>query len=230
MQLAIDRDALELAFRLLLTCGCPVSDDEESRLHRIIESTPADTSIDYDEILHVFPPHANTPLQRLGDFSVWQAPTGIDTHTIDREQVVRHFSCSYHWHHVTANAIQNAYKKVRHVPTWFLAHMLLPVRVTGVDGDSCSAVYEYRDGRIVLANLYAPTTGGPQEDEIWAVHFAGLLCRLSEQEHQAAVLMLDANPLLRQFRDEVDSIDYCDFERYGDYQAQCRERHRAYYD
>ncbi len=230
MQLVIRRDALELVFRTLLTCGCPITESEERQVHDIMASTPSGEAIDYARILGIFRPNANTPFHRLADFAVWQAPIGVDPHVVNREHVIRHFSSSYHWSHVVAHSLQDAYKKVRHIASWFLAHMLLPVRITGVSGDALSALYEYDAGQIRLLNLFSPGRDQPRSDEIFAVHFAGLLCRLSPAEQQAASLMLETNSLLTGFRGEVEEIDYTNFERHGNYYLLCKERHGKYYD
>jgi hypothetical protein len=85
------------------------------------------------------------------------------------------------------------------------------------------------EGEICLANLCAPNGYHPRVGETWAVHFAGLLDRLTDTEKQVATLMTEANPLLVQFRKDVPAIDYSDFERHGDYRAFCMKRYRQYY-
>jgi hypothetical protein len=39
----------------------------------------------------------------------------------------------------------------------------------------------------------------------------------------------DTNALLTEFRREISTIDYVNFERYGDYRAVCIERHACYW-
>jgi len=41
--------------------------------------------------------------------------------------------------------------------------------------------------------------------------------------------MIETNPLLHQFREDVIEIDYSNFERHGDYLAFCRTRYQKYY-
>src|ERR1035437_1073061 len=229
MQLRITRDALDLVFRTLLTCGCPVTDAEERALFNLLKATPLTDTIEYVVVLDIFKPDANTVFHRLGDFTIWQAPTGVDQYSIEREHIVRHFASTFHWNQVVASGLVGAYKKVLHIPSWFLGDMLLPVRVTGVDGDVVSASYEYNGGEVRLSNLFAPNDYAPKPDETWAVHFAGLLDRLNPAEKQVATLMTETNSLLVQFREDVSVIDYADFERHGDYLAFCRKRYEKYY-
>lgn len=229
MQLQITREALDLVFRTLLTCECPVTSDEERAIFELLEASPVGESIDYARVLAVFKPNANTVFRRLGEFAMWQAHAGSDEYTVGREHVVRHFASTFHWNQVVASGLEGAYKKVLNIPTWFLGHMLLPARVTAVDGDTVSASYEYSGGEVVLSNLFAPHRHEPRPGEVWAVHFAGLLDRLTPEEQQVAVLLTEINPMLVQFRQDVASIDYADFERHGDYLALCRNRYRKYY-
>jgi hypothetical protein len=229
MQLQIDRDALELTFRTLLTCRCPVTDDEERAIFDILKSTPQEEPIDYDNVLDVFPPAANTVFNRLADFTVWQAPTDVDYYSVKRDHVIRHFASSYHWNQVVAHGLDGVYKKVKSIPSWFLGHMLLPAKIIGIDGELASASYEYDGGLIMLLNLYAPKMYNPKPDEIWAIHFAGLLDPLSVDEQKTAVLMIESNYMLVKLRQEVREIDYLNFERYEDYMSFCKKRHQKYY-
>jgi hypothetical protein len=229
MQLTIDRDALELTFRTLLTCRCPVTEDEEQAIFEILESTPHNESINYNKVLEIFPSEANTVFSRLADFSVWQAPTGVSLYCINRDHVIRHFASSYHWDQVVAQGLVGSYKKVKSIPSWFMGHMLLPSRVVSVEGETATASYEYEGGNIMLTNLFAPKMYNPKPGEIWAVHFAGLLGPLSVEEQKTAILMIESNNMLVNLREEITEIDYHDYERYIDYRAFCEERHQKYY-
>jgi hypothetical protein len=229
MELRIERDALDLVFRTLLTCECPVTDAEERAIYDLLKVTPAAGTIDYSLVLAVFKPNANTVFGRLREFTIWQAPADADQYSIGREHVVRHFASSFHWNHVVASGLEGAYKKVLHIPSWFLGHMLLPVKVTSVDGDVVSAYYEYDGGKVHLSNLFAPKDYAPRPDETWAVHFAGLLDRLNPTEMEVVRLMTETNHLLVQFRRDVSIIDYANFERHGNYLALCRRRYEKYY-
>ena len=125
--------------------------------------------------------------------------------------------------------MDDAYKKVCSISSWFVAHMLLPLRITEINDDTATAEYEYKKDKIKFINLYAPKLYNPKVDQLWAVHFAGLLCPLSDSENAAVTLMLESNSMLKKFRDEVEVIDYRNFERYGDYLSLCQERHKKYY-
>ncbi len=229
MKVRIDRGALDLTFRTLLSCKCPVTDKEEQQLFDLLSGMRDGDTLDYGLVLAVFKPNANTVFRRLHDFSVWMAPANSEDFTITREHALRHFACSFHWNQVVADGLSGAYKKVLFVPSWFMGHMLLPARITEVAGDVVHAVYEYDGGTIKLMNLFAPNVYQPDVGETWGVHFAALLDHISPEEDRIVRMLTETNPLLVEFRDDVEAIDYKSFERHGDYLDTCRARYTTYY-
>jgi len=232
MRLTIETRALELTFRMLLTCGCPVTKDEEKALFDLIQSFEGPQiprEIPYARVLSIFPAGTRTPFHRIRDFYVWQAPTAAESHRICRDHIIRHFASSYHWDHVVARGLEEGYGQVTSIASWFLGHMLLPARVVSVGRTHVSLVHTYPGGEIQLKGLFFPNAWPPAVDEIWAVHFAGLLDRLSPAECETARFMLEQNSALGTLRREVSQIDYRDFQRKGDYAAFCRTRYERYY-
>jgi len=229
MQVSIERGALDLTFRTLLSCQCPVTGDEERAVFDLLSGMSAGDTLDYALVLAIFKPNASTVFHRLAEFSVWMASASADEFTITRDHIVRHFASSFHWHQVVADGMRGAYRKVLSVPSWFIGHMLLPAKVVEVSDEALTAVYEYDGGSIRLTNLFRPNDYESKVGETWCVHFAALLDRITPEEEQLMRMLAETNPLLVQFRDDVDGIDYKDFERHGDYLAFCQKRHATYY-
>ncbi|MHB9004597.1 MAG: hypothetical protein ACYC6C_11145 [Coriobacteriia bacterium] len=229
MNIRIEREALDLTFRTLLSCKCPVTDKEEQELFELLSGMNDGEMLDYSRVLKVFKPNANTVFRRLGEFSAWMAPAEADEFVITRDHAIRHFASSFHWHQVVADGLTGAYKKVLFIPSWFMGHMLLPARITEVAGDTVTAVYEYDGGNIELTNLFAPNAYEPKVGEMWGVHFAALLDRITPEEDRLVRMLTDTNPLLVEFRTDVDEIDYKNFERHGDYLGTCQSRYATYY-
>ena len=230
MELSIETQAFELTFRMLLTCGCPVTPDEERRLFDLLVSSEKQASLSYDRILAIFPPHSGSPFHRIRDFYVWQAPAHQGAHLITRDLIIRHFASSFHWDQAVARGLEEGYGQIRSIAPWFVSHMLLPARVVLTTATHVSLSYDYPGGSVLLKNLFLPNDDPkPMGDEMWAVHFAGLLGRLPAKEEMTARFMLDQNAAFRDLRREVAGIDYLDFERKGDYAAFCRSRYKRYY-
>lgn len=229
MRVLIRQEALELTFRMLLSCQCPLTDEQEWALFdRVVVLKPGAT-LDCRELLAIFKPHENTPLHRLASFSVWMAPAGSREIVIEREHVLRHFASSYHWDHVVAPNLPAAYKKVVSIPTWFLSHVLLPVALERGGGGELNGIYCFDGGEIRLQNLFLAPEFADLDASVWGVHFASAITPLSSEEAVLVRMLGDANPLLIEFRREISTIDYSNFERYGDYRAICAERHACYW-
>jgi hypothetical protein len=229
MRISIRREAFELTFRMLLSCQCPLTDEQERALFDRLVALKSDDTIDCTELLSIFKPDENNAIRRLVHFSVWMAPAGSKEIVIEREYALRHFASSYHWDHVVAPNLPTAYKKVLSIPTWFISHMLLPVALERAGNGELSGIYRSADGEISLKHLFIAPELADLNASIWGVHFASVITPLSSDEAALVHMLGDTNPLLAEFRREISTIDYLDFERYGDYRAICIDRHASYW-
>jgi hypothetical protein len=229
MRISIRQEAFDLTFRMLLSCQCPLTDEQERTLFdRLVALKPGDT-INCTELLSIFNPNENTPIQRLVHFSVWMAPAGSREIVIEREHVLRHFAASYHWDHVVGPNLPTSYRRVVSIPTWFISHMLLPVALERVGNGEVNGIYRFGDGEIRLKNLFIAPELADVNAGAWGVHFASVITPLSSDEAALVQMLGDTNPLLAEFRREISTIDYSNFERFGDYRAICIERHACYW-
>ena len=229
MRISMRQEALELTFRMLLSCQCPVTGQQERAVFdRLVALNPGDT-IDCIELLSIFNPNDNTPIHRLVHFSLWIAPIGSEEMVIEREHVLRHFASSYHWDHVVAPNLPAAYKKVVSIPTWFISHMLLPIALERAGNGELNGIYRFEGDEIRLKNLFIAPEVADLNAQIWGVHFASVITPLSSDEAALVQMLGDTIPLLADFRREISAIDYSNFERYGDYRAICLDRHACYW-
>jgi hypothetical protein len=229
MRISMRQEALDLTFRMLLSCQCPLTGEQERAIFdRLVALNPGDT-IDCSDLLSSFKPNEDTPIQRLVHFSMWMAPAGSKEIVIEREHVLRHFASSYHWDHVVAPNLPAAYKKVVSIPTWFISHMLLPIGLERAGNGELNGIYSFRDGEIRVKNLFIAPELADINAVVWGVHFASVITQLSSDEAALVQMLGDTNPLLAEFRREISMIDYLNFERYGDYRAICIERHATYW-
>jgi hypothetical protein len=229
VRISIRQEALELTFRMLLSCQCPLTDEQERALFDRIVALKLGDTIDCAELLSVFKPNENNAIQRLVHFSMWMAPGGSKEIVIEREHVLRHFASSYHWDHVVAPNLPAAYTKVVSIPTWFISHMLLPITLERVGNNELNGIYRFADGEIRLKNLFIAPELADFNAGVWGVHFASVITPLSSDEAALVQMLGDTNPMLTEFRREISTIDYSNFERYGDYRSICIERHACYW-
>jgi hypothetical protein len=153
-------EGLELALRVVLSCPCPVTPDQERRVFELAQAMAPDEVGDYARVLAVFD-QAGTPFHRLADFVRWMTP--VDTEAvIEREHVLRANASSYHWEHAVCT-LPGAVSRVSSLSSWLLAHMILPVRLqASADGD-VRAVYAYGcgDGVVELRHVFLPPELAP---------------------------------------------------------------------
>lgn len=220
--------ALELAFRVVLSCPCDVTHEQEMQVFEYLQATTADEAVDVGPVLSAFGA-SSSPFHRLADFTRWSAPVRGEA-VIEREHVLRLNASSYHWERA-ASTLPNALRGVSSLSGWMLAHMLLPVRLTTDAAGAPQAVYEYGGddrggcGDLVLRHVFLPPEFDPGSAGLWAVHFAAVVGPLSADEAVVMATLLDANPQLVQHRACVERIDYLDFEFQGDNREFCRRRH-----
>ncbi|MBM3146583.1 MAG: hypothetical protein FJ000_01670, partial [Actinobacteria bacterium] len=153
-------EGLELALRVVLSCPCPVTPEQERRVFELAQAMAPDDVGDYARVLAVFD-QPGTPFHRLADFVRWMTPVDAEA-VIEREHVLRANASSYHWEHAVST-LPGAVSRVSSLSSWLLAHMILPVRLQpGADGD-VRAVYEYggRDRAVELRHVFLPPELAP---------------------------------------------------------------------
>lgn len=219
-------DALELALRVVLSCPCPVTSEQERQVFRLAQTVPPRATRDYGDVLDVFDT-GDTPFHRLAEFVTWMAPAGEEP-LIERHHVLRANASSYHWRHA-ASTLPGAVRRVACLSSWLPAHLILPVRLERDTAGEPQGIYEYAGGRIVLCHVFLPPEFDPTAHEWWAVHFAAVLGPLAPDEHRLLVDLTEANGELALHRPRVSAIDYRDFELQGDNAMFCARRHAAYW-
>ena len=118
-------EALELALRIVLSCPCPVTNDEERQVFDYLRGLTPDEVADYAPVLAIFEA-TDTPLHGLADFTGWMAPAGAEP-TIEREHVLRCNASSYHWQ-LAAQSLPSHSRHVSSVSCWLLSHTVIRSR------------------------------------------------------------------------------------------------------
>ena len=142
----------------LLSCPCDVTAEQERAVFDYLLSIPQGQAADYAPVLAAFGPNTSTPFHRLAAFSSWRAPDPAEV-TIERQDVLRVNASGYHWD-LAASGLPNAYKKIRSVPSWRLAHTLLPVTVhKAAEDGGMVARYTFADGEVSVGErvLFRPS-------------------------------------------------------------------------
>lgn len=219
-------EALELALRIVLSCPCPVTNDEERQVFEYLRGLTPDEVAGFAPVLAIFEA-SDTPFHGLADFTGWMAETGVEA-TIEREHVLRCNASSYHWQ-LAAESLPSHSRHVSSISRWLLSHTVIPVALATADDGAARAEYLYEGGSATFDHIFRPPEFDPDASPVWALHLGAVLGPLSAAEAALVSQLNEANPQLVLHRGRVATIDYADFELLGDYREFCRVRHAAHF-
>ena len=216
-------EALELAFRVVLSCPCPVTAEQEVEVFDYLRGLEAGEVADYAPVLDAFDT-TDTPFHGLAAFTTWMAAD--EDPVIERGHVLRCNASSYHWE-LAAATLPGKSRSVSSISSYLLSHTILPVAVTA--GATATAQYRYEGGAAAFDNIFLPPEYDPSSAALWAFHLGTVLSPLSDAEAALVSRLTEANDQLVLHRARVAHIDYADFELQGDYAAFCRRRHAPFW-
>jgi hypothetical protein len=222
----IRREALELAFRIVLSCPCDVTHEQEQRVFAYLRGLAPDEAADYAPVLAAFDA-PDTPIHGLAAFTGWMAPE-VAAATIEREHVLRCNASGYHWQ-LAAATLPAQSRRVSSVSCFLLSHTVIPVSLTSGSGVPARAEYRYSGGAAAFDNVFLPPEFEPGAAPLWALHLGAVVSPLSAAEAGLVSRLNEANPQLVAHRARVERIDYADFELQGDYREFCRRRHAPFW-
>jgi hypothetical protein len=218
-------EALELAFRVVLSCPCPVTPEQEVEVFDYLRTLAADEVAEYAPVLEAFDTR-DTPFHGLASFAGWMADD--DDPVIERHHVLRCNASSYHWE-LAAATLPAKSRSVSSISSYLLSHTIVPVAVTLDERARASAQYRYEAGAIAFDNVFLPPEYDPSSASLWAFHLGAVLSPLAGPEAALVSRLNEANDQLVAHRARVARIDYADFELQGDYAAFCRRRHAPFW-
>jgi len=222
----VRREALELAFRIVLSCPCDVTHEQEQRVFAYLRGLAPGEAADYAPVLAAFDA-PGTPFHGLAAFTEWMADAVAEA-TIEREHVLRCNASGYHWQ-LAAATLPAQSRRVSSVSCFLLSHTVIPVALTSQPGAPARAEHRYTGGSVVLDNVFLPPEFDPAASALWAVHLGAIVSPLSDGEAGLVTRLNETNPQLVLHRTRVAHIDYADFELQGDYREFCRRRHAPFW-
>ena len=176
-------EALELALRIVLSCPCPVTSDEERQVFEYLRGLTPGEVADYAPVLAIFAA-TDTPFHGLADFTGWMAAAGTEA-TIEREHVLRCNASSYHWQ-LAAASLPSHSRHVSSVSCWLLSHMVIPVALATAADGSARAEYIYEGGAATFGNVFLPPEFDPGASPVWALHLGAVVSPLSSLRRRSS--------------------------------------------
>jgi len=218
-------EALELAFRVVLSCPCPVTPEQDAAVFDCLRRSAADEAVDYARVLAAFD-SSDTPYHGLAAFVGWMVDD--EDAVIERHHVLRCHASSYHWEAVVAT-LGGKSRSVSSVSSYLLSHTIVPVSVEVGEGGAAVARYRYDGGTADFDNIFLPAEYDPGSAPLWAFHLGTVLSPLSDSEAALVSRLNEANDQLVLHRARVPTVDYADFELQGDYAEFSRRRHGRFW-
>jgi hypothetical protein len=120
------------------------------------------------------------------------------------------------------------YEDIKDIPSWFVGHMLLPVRLKK-ENRSFTAEYSFFNKKIIFKNVFVPPDIPFETDGLYCIHFASIIAKINNEQFQNLKQHLEEIDLFKRYREEVIVIDYSEFQRFGNYQKTCRDRYLKYF-
>jgi len=228
MSLAINLKAYFILLKILLSCRCPVSDKTERKLIRYYKSNSRKGNVNYDAIIRIADEEEDeTVFHRLKEFCVCSIDDLREGYEIRVEDVLRHFSSSYHWK-VIETSLHSSYKKVIHVPSWFVGHLLLPIKIQSNKNEP-EISFLLKTHSVRLNSLFIPSNLSINPNKYYCVHFASVISDISFAQFEMLRQQLNEIPQFSLFCKDIKEINYLNFQRYGNYYAFCQQRYSAYF-
>lgn len=225
MQISIESEAMKLLINTLLSCRCPLPKELEEEIVSIYLQCSNCRYVDFGVVLEKAEiMGGDNPFNRLKEFITYNINDLGQELFITIDDIYRHYSTSFHWRIVERSLLEN-YKNIRDIPSWFVGHMLLPAVYKG------EGVAQYTSGSkvITLKNLFVPADLDITTGRLCGVHLASVVGILDGYYYQMINRHLEEITLFRLFRDDIDTIDYCAFQRIGNYKKDSEKRYFKYF-
>lgn len=229
MQIYIETRAMRVFINTLLSCRCPVSQEVEKEIVGLYLSGKDKLYIDFARVLEIADKmNCETPFHRLKEFIIYYINDLGQELFITLDDVYRHFCTMFHWR-VVEKSLFNGYENIIDIPSWFVGHMILPVVIKREKGEYM-AEYTFGNRIINLKNIFVPEDINIIQNMQYAIHLASVVSPLGKHDFKMISLHLEEIPLFRLFREKLESIDYSDFQRFGDYRKTCENRYAKYFN
>jgi hypothetical protein len=227
MKIFIENTALESLVNIYLTGYQHLPADVEKRVMDYYIAQRDSRYINYCEFLDIVTEEQREScFYRLREFVIYSIIDIGQELFITREDVFRLFSTMFQWR-LLKRELVNEYEMILHIPTWFTGNMLLPSILKKENGKYI-AEYSYEDRIITIKNVIIPPGLEPEINTHCAVYLSTVISPLNKSNFNMISRHLEEIAPFRLFRKDVETIDYSDFQRFGNYGKRAIARFDAY--
>lgn len=226
MPILIEADAYKAILYGTLSCKCPVTEETERKLFEDYFRRSGEPIIDFAPVKAIADMNpARTPVHNLFEIASCGRDDPTDF-TITEGDALRALGSSFHFKNLVGNL---DHMVVRDVPSFLVSHMLVPARLSRA-GEMIQAEYVNFGREITFDNIFFPPDMEWKENRFYAVHMGTVVCALSPLQVDGLQAHLDLIPEFEFLCSKVTSVDFRDFQYYGDYYRQVEERFRRHFE
>lgn len=229
MKIFIETKALTTLLNILIADrNCPTNQVPKETCRDIISyylNNRNERYQDYGAILKMIDKaRCETPFHHLKEFIIYSINDLGQELFITSDDVYRKFCTMFHWRMIEKNLIRD-YDTIIHIPSWFVGNMLLPVTLKKEEGKYI-AEYTYENKIINIKNFFIPPDIPAEQNTNFGIFMASIVCPLDIHNFKMISRHLEEINMFRQFRKDVEAIDYSNFQRLGDCRKACEEKYR----
>ncbi|MBF0120668.1 MAG: hypothetical protein HQK79_17710 [Desulfobacterales bacterium] len=228
MKIQIDLSGLQTILFAMLSCKCPVKHETENKLFNEYFSLKDQKKqlVDFTSILEIaFSNPERTPLHNLYEFCSYSKDDPLNFE-ISHNDVIRSLCSTFHFN-LQSRIID--YRIVLHTASFLISHILIPVNLIK-DREDIVAIFTTDNHDIVFKNIFIPNDLNLQENTInYGIHMGTVVSSLTEIQVQITNKHLRLIDQFHSLVKQIQIIDYSNFQYYGDYVSNVKERFKRCY-
>ena len=225
MPVFMERDAFKAILYGALSCRCPVTRETEVRLfHEYFQwiDPQARSFAPIWDIVNQNP--SRTPIHNLLEMASY-GHDDPDDFTITVGDAIRVLGSKFHFNNLVRGLDPLV---VKDVPSFLVSHMLVPARLSQ-ETDSVRAVFSFDGKEILFDPVFFPPDIVWYDNSLYGVHMGTVICPLTKNRAAGLGRHLAMIPEFPMLCSRVSRVDFKDFQYYGNYHNQVRERFRIHF-
>ncbi len=225
MPIRMETEAYAAMLYGMLSCRCPVTEATEKALFAEFFTWPAGGGMDFAPVREIIDHNPDrTPMHNLLEIASY-GQEDPENFTICTGDALRALGSKFHFNKLI-NAVDPM--TVKDPPAFLVSHMLVPARLYRVE-DQVRAVFEFQQRRITFEHVFLPPAIDREDRRFYAVHMGTVVRSLTDVQAQNLIKHLALIPEFAFFCAQVTTVDFTDFQYYGNYFDQVRSRFERHF-
>lgn len=226
MPVFLEREAFRTMLFGALSCRCPVTRETEDALFAEYFGWTDPQSRPLSPILDIVDENpSRTPIHNLFEVASY-GRDDPENFTISFGDAMRALGSKFHFDNVCRGLEPLA---VKDVPSFLVSHMLVPVSISR-ESENDRAFFYFQEKDVIFDAVFFPPELEWEKGAVYGLHMGTVICRLTGDQGSGLMHHLALIPGFSRLCGQVLWIDFRDFQYYGNYCDQVRERFRRHFD